>query len=58
MRFAHYGFRDGEKWNESYQWFARALKGVLGELAKYCTKQRSLTSAGMVSIRSITLNRT
>jgi uncharacterized protein YndB with AHSA1/START domain len=32
LRFAHYGFREGEKWEKSYQWFARAWKGVLNQL--------------------------
>jgi hypothetical protein len=37
--FAHYGFRDGEKWEQSYRWFAKAWKGVLDHLADYGRKQ-------------------
>jgi uncharacterized protein YndB with AHSA1/START domain len=40
VKFAHYGFRDGEKWEQSYQWFTRAWAGVLDELASYCRKQK------------------
>ena len=35
VKFAHYGFRDGEKWEQSYQWFGRAWKGVLDRLAEH-----------------------
>ena len=35
-KFAHYGFRDGELWAQSYQWFTRAWKGVLDQLTTYC----------------------
>jgi uncharacterized protein YndB with AHSA1/START domain len=41
LKFAHYGFRDGEKWEQSYQWFRRAWKGVLDQLSEYCQKQKS-----------------
>lgn len=41
VRFAHYGFRDGEKWEKSFHWFARAWKGVLDELAAYCQNRKS-----------------
>jgi uncharacterized protein YndB with AHSA1/START domain len=41
LRFAHYGFRDGEKWEASYRWFGRAWKGVLDELAAYCQNSKS-----------------
>lgn len=40
VKFAHYGFRDGELWAQSYQWFTRAWKGVLDELAAYCEKNK------------------
>jgi uncharacterized protein YndB with AHSA1/START domain len=39
--FAHYGFREGEKWERSYQWFAHAWKGVLNQLAAYCEDRKS-----------------
>lgn len=41
VRFAHYGFRDGEKWERSFHWFKRAWKGVLDELAAYCQNRKS-----------------
>jgi uncharacterized protein YndB with AHSA1/START domain len=41
VRFAHYGFRDGEKWEQSYRWFGHAWKGVLDELAAYCQNRKS-----------------
>ena len=41
VKFAHYGFRSGEKWEQSYQWFTRAWKGVLDQLSEYCQKQNS-----------------
>ena len=41
LKFAHYGFREGEKWEQSYQWFRRAWKGVLDQLSEYCQKQKS-----------------
>ena len=41
LRFAHYGFRDGEKWEQSYRWFGRAWKGVLDELVAYCRDRKS-----------------
>ena len=41
LRFAHYGFRDGEKWEQSYRWFGRAWKGVLDELVTYCQNRKS-----------------
>jgi len=41
LKFAHYEFRDGEKWEQSYRWFRRAWKGVLDQLSEYCQKQKS-----------------
>jgi uncharacterized protein YndB with AHSA1/START domain len=41
VRFAHYGFRDGEKWEKSFHWFQRAWKGVLDELAASCQNRES-----------------
>lgn len=41
VRLAHYGFRDGEKWERSFHWFKRAWKGVLDELAAYCQNRKS-----------------
>ena len=41
VRLAHYGFRDGEKWEKSFQWFERAWKGVLDELAASCQNRES-----------------
>jgi uncharacterized protein YndB with AHSA1/START domain len=41
LRFAHYGFRDGEKWEKSFHWFQRAWKGVLDELAASCQNRKS-----------------
>lgn len=40
LKFAHYGFREGALWGESYQWFGRAWKGVLDQLAAYCQNQK------------------
>ena len=44
LRFAHYGFREGEKWEASYRWFGRAWKGVLDELTAYCQNRKSTTA--------------
>jgi uncharacterized protein YndB with AHSA1/START domain len=41
LRFAHYGFREGEKWEQSYRWFGRAWKGVVDELVAYCQNRKS-----------------
>jgi uncharacterized protein YndB with AHSA1/START domain len=41
LRFAHYGFRDGDKWEKSFHWFERAWKGVLDELVGYCQNRKS-----------------
>jgi uncharacterized protein YndB with AHSA1/START domain len=41
LRFAHYGFGEGEKWEKSFHWFTRAWKGVLDELADYCQNRKS-----------------
>jgi uncharacterized protein YndB with AHSA1/START domain len=41
LRFAHYGFRDGEKWEQSYRWFGRAWKGVLDQMVAYCQNRKS-----------------
>jgi uncharacterized protein YndB with AHSA1/START domain len=41
LRFAHYGFREGEKWEQSYDWFGRAWKSVLDELVSYCQHRKS-----------------
>jgi uncharacterized protein YndB with AHSA1/START domain len=41
VRFAHFGFRDGEKWERSFHWFERTWKGVLDELAAYCQNRKS-----------------
>lgn len=40
LKFAHYGFREGALWGRSYQWFGRAWKGVLDQLAAYCQNQK------------------
>jgi len=37
--FAHYGFRDGEKWEQSYRGLPKHGKGVLDHLADYGRKQ-------------------
>ena len=47
VKFAHYGFRDGEKWEQSYLWFTRAWKGVLDQLSEYCQKQKSNKTSSM-----------
>ena len=47
VRFDHYGFREGPKWEQSYQWFTRAWKGVLDQLTEYCRKQKSTKTSGM-----------
>lgn len=39
LRFAHYGFREGAKWEQSYRWFSRLWKGVLDQLVAYCNRQ-------------------
>ena len=36
--FAHYGFRTGQQWDESYRWFSRVWKGVLDQLVRNCEK--------------------
>ena len=41
VRFAHYGFREGEKWEQSYHWFGRAWKGVLDQMVAYCQNRKS-----------------
>ena len=41
VRFAHYGFREGEKWEQSYRWFGRAWKGVLDQLVVYCQNRKA-----------------
>ncbi len=38
VQLAHYGFKDGALWEESYRWFARAWAGVLGQMEKQCAK--------------------
>jgi uncharacterized protein YndB with AHSA1/START domain len=42
LKFAHYGFRDGKLWAQSYQWFTRAWKGVLDQLTTYCENQQHI----------------
>ena len=32
VHFAHYGFREGARWEASYRWFSRAWAGVLESL--------------------------
>ena len=39
VRLAHYGFRKGGKWDESFAYFQKAWAGVLSNLAKYCATQ-------------------
>ena len=41
LRFAHYGFREGAKWEQSYRWFGRAWKGVLDQMVAYCQNRKS-----------------
>jgi uncharacterized protein YndB with AHSA1/START domain len=41
VRFAHYGFREGEKWEQSYRWFGRAWKGVLDELVAHYQNRKA-----------------
>jgi uncharacterized protein YndB with AHSA1/START domain len=41
LRFAHYGFREGERWEQSYHWFGRAWKGVLDQMVAYCQNRKS-----------------
>ena len=36
IKFAHYGFHDGDLWQKSFEWFSKAWDGVLQELAEYC----------------------
>ena len=36
VQLTHYGFKDGELWEESHRWFARAWAGVLGQMEKQC----------------------
>ena len=40
LKFAHYGFGEGELWAQSYQWFGRAWKSVLDQLVAYCDKKK------------------
>jgi uncharacterized protein YndB with AHSA1/START domain len=42
LKFAHYGFREGELWAQSHRWFTRAWKGVLDRLANYCENQQHI----------------
>jgi uncharacterized protein YndB with AHSA1/START domain len=42
LKFAHYGFREGELWEQSYQWFTGAWKGVLDQLTNYCENQQHI----------------
>lgn len=37
--FAHYGFAEGERWRQSYEWFAKAWAGVLNNLQTACAKK-------------------
>ena len=55
LRFAHYGFREGEKWDRSFQWFTHAWKGVLNQLAGYCEDQKSATMKDKVSSSRTTI---
>jgi uncharacterized protein YndB with AHSA1/START domain len=41
VRLAHYGFREGEKWEQSYRWFGRAWKGVLDQMVAYCQNRKT-----------------
>jgi uncharacterized protein YndB with AHSA1/START domain len=43
VKFAHYGFGTGDLWEQSYQWFTRAWKGVLDQLAAYCANRKEQT---------------
>jgi uncharacterized protein YndB with AHSA1/START domain len=45
LRFAHYGFREGEKWEQSYRWFGRAWKRVLDQLVAYCQNRKTTDPA-------------
>ena len=49
VKFAHYGFRNGARWEQSYQWFTRAWKGVLDQLSEYCKTSHKTAS----TLRSI-----
>jgi hypothetical protein len=42
VKLAHYGFREGKLWEESFQWFSRAWKGVLDQLALYCRDRKAM----------------
>lgn len=53
LKLAHYGFRDGAKWEQSYQWFNRAWKGVLDQLSEYCQKEKLSRRSSEYDRRSI-----
>ncbi|HSS21533.1 MAG TPA: SRPBCC domain-containing protein [Pyrinomonadaceae bacterium] len=38
LHFRHYGFKEGEVWDESFQWFSRVWPMVIESLQKYCTQ--------------------
>lgn len=41
LKFAHYGFGDTQLWQQSFEWFSRAWKGVLEQLVAYCKSQKT-----------------
>jgi uncharacterized protein YndB with AHSA1/START domain len=55
LRFAHYGFREGEKWERSFQWFERAWKGVLNQLQSYCEDRKATGTGEKISAQQSAL---
>lgn len=39
IKFAHYGFGQGEKWEQSYHWFTLAWSNAFKHFAEYCRKR-------------------
>jgi|GEM_PF-1667039 len=41
LHFRHYGFKEGELWDQSFQYFSHAWLLVIGNLQKYCTENQN-----------------
>jgi uncharacterized protein YndB with AHSA1/START domain len=41
VQFRHYGFRDGELWSASQEWFTRAWQRVLAQLEETCRREKA-----------------
>jgi uncharacterized protein YndB with AHSA1/START domain len=42
LHFRHYGFKEGEVWDQSFQWFSRVWPMVIESLQKYCTENQNV----------------